>query len=901
MMESGNVALRCYTQQANLPQGIWQGHRHDPPLRHSRVMVFDTETTTDPNQNLKIGFFRIYQDGCLQHEGLFYDPLMLDEEERASLEAYVEIPFIETYTHAEFIEEVFYPEVYELRTLCIGFNLAFDISRIALKAGKSRGRNRGGFTFTLSKDRFKPPIVIKQLGAAYSFKFQSTQRREETQKRFKTKNRRRLYFPGYFLDVQRLAEILLQERHISLERAAKKLHTKAQKIGGVEHGTVTEEYIEYLIIDVITTYEVYDRLLEELDLYQIEAPLTMIYSSASLGKFALRQLGIVTSGEVNSDRAETLGHIMTAYYGGRTECRIRKEPTQVTVLDFTSMYPTVTMLMNLWSFIIAGSVEAEVVTDDIRKLLPQLDLAYLQDPNNWAGFTIMVKIKPDDDVLPVRMDYQGSGESFNVGINHLTSDTPLWYALPDVIASCILTGKVPEILEAVRFVPKDRHPSLTVSTILGIEVDPEGDNLIQALVEERQHIKRRLEELDKSDSEYGPLESRAQAMKILVNAMSYGIFIELNPEDEISEIDVFGLDSFATKQNRFERPGKYFNPLLAVLITSGSRLFLAMAEAWLQARGRSHAYMDTDSVFAPVDCANELSQFFQPLNPYNIDIPVLKIEHGKENVWFYGISSKRYALFRYEDGEIDLIDHKLHGLGHLLNPHAGREGHWHGEIWLDILHLYSGEISIGDILEKYGSSYALTRLTVSTSHVWARFSKMNKDKPWHETVKPFNFTILGFQTVKEHGKAVKPLAPYSKDPQTVPYRPFIDYNTGREMQGLRYFKPLSATILQYAKHPEHKYEGDTGYLQRKHIHAQRAIYIGKEANKIDEQPLDVQKPQIFIDKDAVMKKILSMTTAEAEGLSVGREALRQIKNRIKETGDINLNTPAVRRLINQSC
>ena len=893
-----NIAVRCYTRQATPPKCVWQGTTHIPPIQHSRVLVFDTETTTDAYQNLKIGFFRIYQDGCLQHEGLFYDPLMLDGEERTTLESYAKRAVIELYTRAEFINEVFYPEVYDLHTLCIGYNLAFDISRIALKAGKSRGRNRGGFTFTLSEDRFKPPIVVKQLGAAYSFKFQSTQRPEEARKN-KKKTQRRFHFPGYFLDAQRLAEILLQVNHISLEIAGKKLHTKTQKIKGIEHGKVTEKYITYLIFDVLTTFEVYSGLLEELKYYLIQAPLTKIYSSASLGKAALKQLGIDSPlPPSDSESCATFGHIMTAYYGGRTECRIRKEPTRVTVLDFTSMYPTVTMLMNLWPFIIAGSIDSEVVTEEIREMLAQVNLTYLQDPNNWKQFTVLVKIKPDGDILPVRMDYKGSGESFNVGINHLTSDTPLWHALPDVIASCVLTGKTPEVIEAIRFVPKAVQSGLTKSEILGIPVDPKKDNLIQLLVEERQKIKQSMEGTDRNDPEYGHLESRAQAMKILVNAMSYGIFIEMNPEDAKTAIDVFGPDSFTTQENRYERPGTYFNPLLAVLITSGSRLFLAMAEAWLQARGCSHAYMDTDSVFAPVDCATDLSQFFQPLNPYTLDIPFLKIEKDKVDVLFYGISSKRYALFRYEDGEINLIDHKLHGLGHLLNPYPGGEEHWHEEIWMDVLRLHYGKISTGDIIAKYGNLFALTRLTVSTSNVWARFSKMNKGKPWRETVKPFNFVILGFKTVKEHGKAIKPLTPYSKDPQSAVYLPFIDYNTGQEMHGSHYFKSLGDTILQYSKHPEHKYEGDTGYLQRRHIHARKAIYIGKEANKIDEQPLDVQKPQIFIDKDVVMKEISSMSTAEAKEHGVERETFRQIKKRIKENGDINLNTPAVRQLIN---
>ncbi len=890
MMTKGKLALRCYTRRANL-SGIWRGKIHDPPLRHPRVLVFDTETTNDEYQNFKIGFFQIYQDGYIQHEGLFYDLSMLGEDEALTVRKFVQKTGIPTYTLGDFIEKAFYPEIYELHTLCIGYNLPFDISRIAQKAAKSRGWNRGGFTFTLSSDSFKPRIVIKQLGAAYSFKLQSMKKNQK-------EDQKRTYFPGYFFDAQRLAEILLQERHISLERAAEKLRTTTRKIKGIEHGRVTGEYILYLINDVVVTFEVYMRLIEELDLYQIQAPLTKIYSSASLGKFALKQLGIHAPGLAYGDNGyEILGHLMTAYYGGRTECRIRKKPTRATVLDFTSMYPTVTMLMGLWSFITAGSIETEVVTEEIRELLSQLDLAYLQNPDNWKQFTVLVKIKPNGDVLPVRMDYKGDGESFNVGINHLTSEIPLWYALPDVIASCILTGKVPEIVEAVRFVPAGVQQSLQKSRILGIEIDPENDNLIQLLVEERQKIKQRLNEIGSDNPEYGHLESRAQAMKILVNAMSYGIFIEMNPEDKSSAIDVFGLDSFTTVENRFEKPGSNFQPLLAVLITSGSRLFLAMAEAWLQARGLSHAYMDTDSVFAPTGCAGELSGFFQPLNPYAFDIPFLKIETDKENVLFYGISSKRYALYRYEGGVIELVDYKLHGLGHLLNPLPGGEEHWHGKIWLDILHRHYGKISVADIIEKYGSLYALSRLTVTTSTVWHWFAKLNGKKPWEKMIKPFNFVVLGFQTTKEQGKPVKPLAPFTRDPQTVVDKPFIDYNTGKKMCGLRYFKPLSETILQYSNHPEHKYEGDVGYLRRRHIHAQGVVYIGKEANKIDEQPLDVQKPQVFLDKRAFKKRILSMSTAEAKACGVEREAFRQIKKRIKENGDINLNTPAVRRLI----
>ena len=63
----------------------------------------------------------------------------------------------------------------------------------------------------------------------------------------------------------------------------------------------------------------------------------------------------------------------------------------------------------------------------------------------------MVKIQPDNDILPVRMDYKGNNTGFNVGINYLSSGSEMWYSLPDVIGSYLLTGKAPKIIEAVKF------------------------------------------------------------------------------------------------------------------------------------------------------------------------------------------------------------------------------------------------------------------------------------------------------------------------------------------------------------------------------------------------------------------------------------------------------------------
>ncbi|ABE51539.1 DNA polymerase [Methanococcoides burtonii] len=882
------IAVRGYTQKIKESSGNPFYIPKDVPLRHDRVLVFDTETTIDQYQNFKIGYFKIYQDVYIQHEGMFHDTSMLTDNENKVCVVYTSKYDIPLYTLNEFIDEVFYPEVFGLKTLCVGFNLPFDISRISKRVGDSRGRNKGGFTFTLSDNRFNPPIIVKKLGDAHTFKLTSTKI-----------NKGKDHFSGYFLDAQKLAEVLLQSKRISLDKAGQKLDTNVKKMKGIEHGKVTERYIDYLIDDVETTYQVYEKLIDELELYQISIPPTKIFSSASIGKYALGQLGIQSFLDLNPEfSSETIGTNMTSYYGGRCECKIGKEPTNVTVLDFTSMYPTITMEMDLWKYMIAESLEMNVVTDEIKGMLNTLTLNYLQDKDNWKEFVVMVKLQLDNDILPVRMDYKGNNTGYNVGVNYLTSDNELWYALPDVIASVLLTGKVPEIIEAIRYVPKGVQKGLNQSQILGIDVDPTKDNLVQVLVEERQNLKIQMKSIDKDKSEYQQLESRAQAIKILVNAMSYGIFIELNPEDNKTDIQVYGLDDFNTSENRFEKAGNYFHPLLAVMITAGSKLFLAMAEAKVKELGSVHAYMDTDSIFVPPEHAQEIIDYFQPLNPYILDIDLLKAE--KEDVWFYGISSKRYALYTYENGNIKFMEgersFKLHGLGHLTNPFPKAVEDWQAEIWEDILKLHYGIISELDIEKKYSNMYAISRLTVSTANVLHRFDVINKGKEWIYQIKPFNFYHVGFQVAEEDGKAVKPLSPFSNDPQNIVYDPFIDYATGEIKEGSHYFKPLSRTIIQYVDHLEHKFDGKIGVLERKHVHADSVIYIGKEANNIDEQELDVKKAQEFIDEKLVYDLILKLTPEKARDIGIKhRSALAYLKKKAKE-GKLNFKSKNVKRI-----
>ena len=58
---------------------------------------------------------------------------------------------------------------------------------------------------------------------------------------------------------------------------------------------------------------------------------------------------------------------------------------------------------------------------------------------------------------------------------------------------------------------------------------------------------------------------------------------------------------------------------------------------------------------------------------------------------------------------------------------------------------------------------------------------------------------------------------------------------------------------------QNKFDGDIGFLERKHIIADGILHIGKEANSVDEQALDVKRSQVFVNEREVREEILNMS------------------------------------------
>ena len=849
------AAIRVYSETGKPKKRTTRGVSE---CDYDTVFVFDTETTVDEYQNLKFGSFVVSNKGAITSMGLFYNPESLNGRELNEIISYCKNnSLIKLYTLDEFID-IFYKNTYENKIPCVGFNLPFDISRLAYGFGYARGSMKGGFVFKLSDERKNPPIIIKHNDSSQSFiRFQSTSYDG---------------FQGTFVDLKTLAVTLTDDKHITLEKAAEMFNEKHKKLHTEEHGKVTRDYIEYNIEDTLTTAELYWKLKAGLEAYGILIPLNKIYSSASIGKAWLDQIGIRPFMELNpSFPKDILGYLMSAYYGGRAEVKIRKMPVKVTVLDFLSMYPTMFNITDLYEFLIAKRVDAVDDTQNVRELIEKIKLEDLQDPDILKSLNVIVEILPEGDILPIRTKYSDTEESLNVGINYVTSKKTMWYSLPDVVASKILSGKIPKILKAIRFVPKGSQRLNKVNT-LGIDIDPNKENIFKILIEKRQELK--------ANRDY-----RQKPIKILANASSYGIYIEMNPKElkEDIKINVYSDKQFSINKGIIEEIGTYFNPIISVMITGYARLMLAITEVLLKQIGNVHAFCDTDSMAVPKECVKDIQDFFQPLNPYNFDKPLFKEE--KEDVWFYGISAKRYVLYTKEGDKITIKDgderaYSLHGLGHLLNP-FGKGVNWQKQIWEDILKLHYGIINEGGFIQKYSNFYTISKLSVSSKDIMRRFKSFNKGRTYDKQIKPFNFFLIGIGNDKD----IKPITPFSREPQEAVHKPFIDYKSGKILQGIKYWKRLGDVLVSYINHKESKMDGSIGILERRHLNVSDFVYIGKEVSNLERTgTLDKPSYAEYTDQEALNKRLLEITPKEAKeefGIRY-RSTLKKIKDRINK-------------------
>lgn len=872
-----------------------------PKRKRSKVraspwtLIFDTETTTDAGQALRFGTYQVRRAGELFGGGIFYEPSTVTAAELGTLRTCAESAGLTLLTRDEFAERIFYGIGYACRATIVGFNLPFDISRIAIRHSSARNEMRGGFSFALSENPYQPHVRLRHISQRSAFiRFAGLPKQTDSRSQ-RRRGEKTPFRAGHFVDVKTLAGSIFA-RSFSLAGLCRFLNVPNPKLDFDEfEGPITAGMVRYAVRDVQATWECYADLVSRYAAFGITStPPEKVYSEASIGKGNLRDMGIVPWQKIQPDfPRQILANIMGSYFGGRSEVRIRRELRQVMLCDFLSMYPTVCTLMGLWRFVIAEGMTWRDATAETRELLASIDISDLKESPVWRQLPVLVRVRPSADIFPVRASYSGEAQP-TIGLNLLSSDQPLWFTLADCIASKLLSGKPPQVVEAVAFAPGPIQSRLLPIKIGGKEeyaVDPVQDDFYRRLIELRHAIKVRRDKADPSERE--ALEIEQNAIKIAANSTSYGVFAEINVADKAKPISLTvhsGTDDpFSFRSERVEEPGPFFHPLVATLIAGAARLMLAITERLVTEAQLEWAFCDTDSMAIAKPAAMSDAGFrervrgivnwFEALNPYSFGGSILKIEDVNSRIdgseflplHCWAVSAKRYCLFNLDEGGKPVLRKaSAHGLGHLRAPYGMDDPApgipppqvdlgpmklelWHHDLWWQIVSAVLAEapdrIDLG--YHPALAAPAVSRYAATTPDLLRWFGRYNHGRSYHDQVKPFGFLLAMTANPVEPVELIggrrrgrrpaprlpKPIAPFDGDFAKASAAAF-DRETGEPVSPAA-LKSYRQALAQYHLRPESKFLNANyaarGTTLRRHVLAIGIRHIGKEANRWEEQ------------------------------------------------------------------
>jgi hypothetical protein len=951
-VEDPTIAVRVWTTRARRGRRAYDDQPSVVPKRRypTEALIFDTETEPGPEQRVRLLVWRLYRDGpgeepgnhCIE-EGVAYPDDLAERDpdgyellcEHASRQIADVAPGMgargveggmTVRPLSWWLENRLFRYGYAHRDYCyvVGFNLPFDLGGIAPHWSPGRGAYRGGWSLGVwgsydetgkwTDRRHRPRLLMKPIDPRRTLFAWGSLKRGDAVGRGQAR----------FIDLRTLA-FALTDRSYTLEGACKAFGAPYEK-SDVDYGRMSTELIEYAIEDVRHTSVLYRNLLAELSRHPgVDLEPHRLFSPATVGARYLEAMGMerplekFTSQADESDRVtdELLGYAMSAFYGGRAEARIVRTPVPVAHVDFTSMYPAVNALIGTWDILRAEHVGIADATSWTRELLdtPRL-LARCLTPELWREIGVtLVEIEPDGDILPVRATYNRDSPELGIGVNPLHYEGRLWYALPDVIAATLLGGdKPPKIARAIRLAGEGTQAGLTPVLLRGAsELDPAGNHdpflsMIEQRAEVRDDLARPKEERDRLEL----------FLKITANATAYGSLARLDRKDlaKAVKVTIHGPDAEPKVEwsTTPEDPGPYCFPPVACTITAGARLLLAMLERLVTDSGGTYAFCDTDSMAivatpagGPVDCetehgptvqalgwgeVQEILDRFASLNPYDpsLSLKPWKVEYDSldQQLWCYAISAKRYALYRSDganpellavssDGDVDtdlasdaieLLFGSKHALGMYMDPNPsaesadGDEGRpWIKETWRWIVVKANGG---SPRRPGWTRHYALTRFTVSSPALAEWFVGRDAQRPASERVRPGSFGLLAhpgpaFPTQR------KPTADYEIDPDKWAELDWYDRGDGQPVTvipplarddtesfadaleaGAVIVDTITDVLGRYLRRPEHKSlspdgepaTGQTrGQLLRRPIaaHPANTLLTGKEGNEIIER------------------------------------------------------------------
>jgi len=891
MTELHDIFVRAYAVATGEGDKKRKSYNIDFPKWPRYVLVFDTETRITADQSLIFGIFRLCELKNDQYkvirEGLFYAD-DLPSKERNILENYARTavsdakafpPDFPLYSRSDFMKKVFWPAIKRSGALICGLNLPFDIARLAL--AWSRGEH-DEWSLTMSQysngveNRNIPRILITPIDSKKAFiRLAKPWKPEE----WKDKGK------AHFLDLRTLAWALFN-RSFSLKRLCEELQTEHRKFDHEPTGQVNVKEIEYARQDGRCTVDALNALKQEFDKHPTGLKPCNAYSPASVAKSYLDAMGIIRPSEKFEISQHHLGIAMQTYYGGRSETRIRCTEVPVVPVDFTSEYPTCCALLGLFDVLTAASITFEDDTTSIRRLVKRMSLDRCFEPSVWRQFNFFALVQPDNDILPVRTVYDGVTQ--NIGNNYLSSDTPLWFAGCDVIASAIRTGKPPRILRAFRMVPHGKQAGMRTVNLRGsmVEINPYKDDLFRKVIEQRK--------LNRADKKL------YYWLKILANSI-YGFFVELVPELQNKNVplDVFsGEKKFSDSSDVIEKAGLWFFPPLASIITSAGRLLLAMTEECVSRKKGTYLFCDTDSLaivssknggvldipgsegrrILPWAEAQKIAGKFASLNPYDpkavkgsilnlVDANYVDCDSSKPQRQLYGysIAAKRYALYeKTRKSSIAIVDPKAHGIGFLYSPHNSPK-QWDKDVPLWIYQLWDHIVRCALKLPNKRLAWLdvpqMMRLTITTCNVLEMLGDWKIARPYNFLFLPMVDPVAGLAFHRQSNEKVLLVCAFSSKQEQWFDLECVNVHDGKKYKMLNCKKAnvnipynvvfpsqFAHLVLQYQQHPESKSlapdgmpcgADTTGLLKRAQVTAGEIRYVGKETDRKWEEADDI--------------------------------------------------------------
>jgi hypothetical protein len=890
------VFVRSHTRvKGEKPRKDGEGKLADKWAKYA--LVFDCETTIDIRQDLNFLWWRFcerkqdtyvcQQEGLVHADALDVGSIGLIRKYAKSKKADVEDGCPEeilVQSRTEFVDGEFWTAV-QAGAVIVCFNAPFDLSRLALEYREARRKNSGWsmvlWRYEGKPDKLKPKLRIKPKDSRSAFiSFAGGD-----------PNNRTIY-RGRFLDLSVLGWAL-RNRHMTLAGFLKSFGLEG-KLDHEPSGRVTEKELAYGRRDAERTVALLNAMKREYEGFPIDLPPERAMSAASITKAFLDKMKVEQPSRKFDLPDHILGKCMQAYFGGRSEIRIRHQEVPIVVCDTTSEYPSVAGLLRLWPLLTAANVQVEDCTKEARSILDGINANTILDPSRWPHLAFFASVKPSGDLLPVRAMYSETGGT-NIGLNPLIAGEPIWYAGPDLAASKLAREQTPQIIEAFRIVPKDVQRGMKPTAIGTRTINPVTDDFFRVVIEERKN-------LPKTHPHY-------LLLKIIANAL-YGIFAELNKEEfgknNGKQLDVFS-GKYHFDQTAFvvERPGRWQFPPAAALITAGGRLMLAILERMATDLGATYLLTDTDSMFfiasekgglypcpggqyklnggAPAVKAitwrhvDALCAKLNSLNPYNPNIvsDILKVEdsnyalNGNQHQLFgLAVSAKRYVVYtRKKKDQLEIIKPSEHGLGIVYVPDKRSRYTpddckdqetsyplWIVETWERLLseHFKSDRDPENAVISQklwFDDLPAVMRVRITTPNVLTVLRKRNP-----EIAKPYNFVLSPILIQPSPDCTL--VAPASKHPEDWLKREYTEIHSGEVVKlGSEYNgktvtpQTLASVIWRHFLHPEDKSlspDGQScdaytrGLLLRRPVAAiSPLIPIGKEIERRSQEGEDI--------------------------------------------------------------